>query len=95
MRGSPWVLAAPLASSALPGRDKDPATAIATLRMPVLVLHGELDAVIPVEHGQRLHDAAHEPRRLLRIAGGQHIDALTRADVRQQVLAAMDSALKE
>jgi len=95
VRGSAWSLAAPLASAALPGRDKDPVTAIATLRMPVLVLHGELDAVIPVEHGQRLHDAAHEPRRLLRIAGGEHIDALMRPEVRQQVLLAMDTALKE
>ena len=95
VRGSPWAFAAPLASAALPGRDKDPITAIATLRMPVLVLHGELDAMIPVQHGQRLHDAVPGRRMLLRIPDGQHIDALLRPDVRTQVLQAMDAALKE
>ncbi len=43
-----------------------PATleAVKSLEKPLLVAHGAKDEVIPLEHGQRLYDAAPEPKEL-------------------------------
>lgn len=47
------------------------------LRLPLLVIHGEDDMLIPVEHGQRLFDACPHPgKRLLRVPGAGHNDLL-------------------
>lgn len=37
-----------------------------------LVIHGAADAVVPVEHGRRLHAMAAEPRQLVVIPGADH-----------------------
>lgn len=92
-QASVLALIAPLASSTLPGRSRDPAQAMAKLRLPVLILHGEKDRVVPIEHGERLLAAAAGPKEFIRIPQGRHLDALTREDVRQRVLAAMEAAL--
>lgn len=47
---------------------------IATLRTPVLIIHGRDDTTIPPAHGRRLFDAAREPKTLLEVPGG-HDDA--------------------
>lgn len=48
------------------------------LRLPLLVIHGEQDTLIPVQHGQRLYDAAPSARKeLLRIPGAGHNDLLS------------------
>lgn len=39
------------------------------LRLPVLVLHGRADTVVPFPHGQRLWAAANEPKRFHELAG--------------------------
>jgi len=42
---------------------------------PVLTLHGEADAVVPVDQARRLHaalDSAHAPNQLVTIPGGAH-----------------------
>ena len=41
---------------------------------PVLVLHGEQDAVIPVEMGWRIYRAANEPKRIELFPEGAHSD---------------------
>ena len=41
---------------------------------PVFVVHGDRDGVIPASQGQRLFDAAPEPKRLLIIKGAGHND---------------------
>ena len=55
---------------------------IAGLRAPLLVLHGEDDMIVPVEHGRALFDAAPEPKRLLVVPGAGHDDILSRAGPR-------------
>ncbi len=53
---------------------------IAELDLSLLVIHGEQDDIIPVEHGQTLYD--HSPaadKHILRIAGAGHNDLLYRA----------------
>lgn len=41
---------------------------------PLLVVHGEADAVIPVEMGRAVYAAAREPKRLVVIPGAGHSD---------------------
>lgn len=45
--------------------------------IPVLIIHGTDDVVIPYHHGKRLYDHAREPKTLLTVEGGRHISALT------------------
>jgi fermentation-respiration switch protein FrsA (DUF1100 family) len=45
---------------------------IGRIGAPLLVIHGERDAIIPVEHGVALHRAAREPKRLSIFAGQGH-----------------------
>jgi uncharacterized protein len=47
---------------------------ISRLRVPLLVLHGELDRVVPIAYGERLFDMANEPKRMVRFPRGGHVD---------------------
>ena len=52
----------------------DNAAKIGRLRMPLLVLHGERDEVVPFAQGRRVFDAAPEPKRFFTIPGAGHND---------------------
>jgi hypothetical protein len=41
---------------------------------PVLVLHGELDEIIPIQYGRRLYELAHDPKRFMSFPKGGHLD---------------------
>jgi uncharacterized protein len=45
------------------------------LRVPLLVLHGERDEVVPFAQGRRLFEAAPEPKRFFPVPGAGHNDA--------------------
>jgi len=45
---------------------------IAAVNVPLLVLHGTADPVVPIRFGERLFALAHEPKRFVRFAGGGH-----------------------
>lgn len=45
--------------------------------IPLLLLHGTADAVIPYQHSERLFNQAQEPKQRIIVPDGQHIDALT------------------
>ena len=47
---------------------------ISRLRMPLLVLQGDRDEVVPPVQGRRLFDAAREPKRYFAIRGAGHND---------------------
>ena len=47
---------------------------IARLRIPVLVLHGDRDEIVPLSHARRLFDLAPEPKRFFLIRGAGHND---------------------
>ncbi len=55
---------------------------IAKLRTPVLVLHGEDDAIVPAEHASALFDAAPDPKRLRIVPGVGHNDLISLAGTR-------------
>jgi hypothetical protein len=44
------------------------------INCPVLVIHGDADALIPVEEGLRLFEAAGEPKELFLVEGAGHND---------------------
>jgi uncharacterized protein len=47
---------------------------IAKVTAPLLVMHGEHDAVVPISLGQRLFALANEPKQFVRFADGNHND---------------------
>lgn len=47
---------------------------IARVTVPLLVMHGTGDPVIPIALGERLFALAREPKRFVRLAGGGHDD---------------------
>lgn len=47
---------------------------IGQVSAPVLILHGDADASIPLSQGQALFEAASEPKRLIVYPGGHHND---------------------
>lgn len=47
---------------------------IGEVTAPVLVLHGELDDVIPIQYGRRLYELAHNPKQFISFPKGGHLD---------------------
>jgi len=60
------------------GVSYDSLSALPGLRVPLLVIHGDADTVIPVEYGQGLYDAANEPKHLVVVPGAGHNDVIVR-----------------
>jgi fermentation-respiration switch protein FrsA (DUF1100 family) len=54
--------------------------AIAGIHVPVLMVHGEEDDVIPISSARRLFALANEPKTFVSVRGGGHL-VLERADV--------------
>jgi alpha-beta hydrolase superfamily lysophospholipase len=50
----------------------DSATRIAGVKVPVLVVHGEADALIQPELGRALYERANGPKRFVLVPGGTH-----------------------
>ena len=47
---------------------------IGRLTVPVLVVHGDKDGLIPIDHGRRLFEAAREPKTFYVLKGADHND---------------------
>lgn len=47
---------------------------IKKIQVPLLVLHGERDEIVPFEHGKTVFDAAPEPKTFFLVAGASHND---------------------
>ena len=62
---------------------------IARVKVPVLILHGEADQVIPIAYGERLYAMIPGEKRLVRFPGGYHggLDGLGGADAALKFLA--------
>ncbi len=45
---------------------------IGEVHMPVLIVHGDADTVVPFEQGQRLFELANEPKKFVRMRGSDH-----------------------
>lgn len=58
----------------LPGSPYNNLAKIGQVDCPVLIIHGERDAFIPVRHSEKLYARATRPKRLVRIPGKGHND---------------------
>ena len=47
---------------------------VARIKVPLLVLHGDQDEIIPFEHGQRVFAAARQPKQFYPVKGAGHND---------------------
>ena len=47
---------------------------IKNIKVPLLVLHGDRDDIVPFQHGQMIFEAAPEPKKFFKIAGAAHND---------------------
>ena len=56
------------------GARYDSLSKIRKVRIPLLVLHGERDELVPLEAGRELFEAANEPKRIYTVPGGGHND---------------------
>ena len=83
----------PLALPWLPPAQRDPIAMLSRLDLPLLFVHGTGDAVIPFKHSEQLYAAAREPKRFIRAAGAQHMEAMMRSRVQADVLGAMLEAV--
>jgi fermentation-respiration switch protein FrsA (DUF1100 family) len=54
---------------------------IGKVKAPVLILHGDRDAVVPIESGERLYALINSPKRFVRFPGGGHEDLGSRGAV--------------
>ncbi len=83
----------PLALPMLPARRNDPIAQLPAIALPLLIVHGTDDEIIPLAHGERLA-AASSQAEFFRIDGARHMESLMRTDVQQRVLAAMKAAVR-
>lgn len=69
---APRVL--PLVPRAMIPNAFDSLARVASIGAPLLVAHGTRDSIVPFEQGQRLFEAAREPKRFHAVAGADHND---------------------
>lgn len=91
LRASPVLAVAGLFSSYSFGT----ADFLAEVRVPILVMHGDQDSVIPFSAGRALFDRITGPKRFVTIAGGDHNDLVPRdADAYWGAVEALASSVR-
>ena len=66
--------------------DYAPRAAVAAVSpIPLLLIHGERDSIVPAHHSQILFESAQEPKALWSIPDAGHIQALRNAPVRKRL----------
>ncbi len=61
--------------------------------VPLLIIHGDADRVVPPAHGERLYELAGEPKAVCIVPGAGHIQAFASPAVRARVLRFLADAL--
>ena len=62
------------------------AAAAAIAPLPLLVVHGQMDRVVPPHHGTALFDAAGEPKAIWQPENANHIGTFNSLSIRQRLL---------
>jgi len=92
--GGPLAPIAALTVGVLPGPDKDPITALKSIRVPLIFVHGARDSIIPAANSERLHAAAPGSQHWS-VPDAMHIMALAQAGSwREKLVQAMDNAVR-
>jgi uncharacterized protein len=67
--------------------DYSPADSVAAISpLPLLLIQGDLDAVVPLHHSLRLYERAKAPKERWVIPGAGHIQSLENEDVRKRLI---------
>ena len=89
-----WPLQWPLSWTV--SDEYSPSAAVAGVSpIPLLIIHGDRDPIVPPLHGQRLYDLAREPKQLWVIPGGGHIQAFQSKIYRDRFVAYLTEVLSE
>lgn len=87
-----WPLQYPLSWTV--SDEYSPAGAVARIApIPLLIIHGDSDPIVPLHHGQRLFDLAREPKQLWIVQGGNHIQAFQSQNYRDRFVAYLTEVL--
>lgn len=80
-----WPLQWPLALTI--NNDYSPLTVVSKVSpIPLLIIHGDNDNIVPLSNGQTLFAAAAEPREIWVVANGGHIEAFRRKEYQARLL---------
>ncbi len=63
--------------------------------IPLLIIHGDRDSIVPVHHGQELYNLAREPKQIWIVPGGGHIQAFQSQIYRDRFVAYLKKVLSE
>ena len=67
--------------------DYDPKAAVkAVSPIPLLLVHGAQDRIVPIDNSRRLFEAASEPKQFWRVEGAGHIGAFHSASLRTRLV---------
>ena len=92
--GGPLAPIAALTAGVLPGPDKDPITALKSIRIPLIFVHGKRDSVIDAVNSERLHAVATGSQHWS-VPDAMHIMALAQpGSWRETLVQAMDEAVR-
>ena len=81
--------------SAFPGSDKDPVTALTSVRVPLIFVHGTRDTVIAHDHSVQLHSAANPPKELWTVDDAEHVAVFGNdGPWRERLAAALEAAVR-
>ncbi len=62
--------------------------------IPLLIVHGEQDSIIPVHHARELFAAAREPKALWLVAGAKHIGVFRSLEYRDRLVSYLTRVLR-
>jgi hypothetical protein len=87
-----WPLQYPLSWTV--SDEYSPSAAVADISpIPLLIIHGDRDPIVPSHHGQRLFELAREPKQLWIVPGGGHIQAFQKIEYRDRFVAYLTDVL--
>ncbi|HXY61712.1 MAG TPA: alpha/beta hydrolase [Nitrospirota bacterium] len=63
--------------------------------VPVLIIHGDKDSVVPMHHGRMLYEAARDPKEFWETTTPGHVMSFADADVRERLVRYLTVKLQE
>jgi uncharacterized protein len=92
--GGPLAPVAAMTTGLLPGPDKDPITALKSINVPLIFVHGKRDSIIDAVNSERLHAAAAGSQHWT-VPDAMHIMALAQpGSWREKLVQALDEAVR-
>ena len=89
-----WPLQYPLSWTV--SDEYSPSKAVAGVSpIPLLIIHGDHDPIVPVGHGKRLFELAQEPKQLWIVSGGGHIQAFQHQSYRDRFVNYLTTVLSQ